>query len=187
MIPGLDEKEPNMKLKWYGALFSSILIFVSFCGAANTENHGKKYQKWLKQAKAHYAQMKPLPPVHPQRVRKDQLQSPVTTCIAEVNAATPIDVSCTIPSETSFYGLYLYLKNGMDDDQGFNWKLCGDVEGDLCPGANGSWYTAENFLQEDGGQWGVQVRVVPFTSCNGGPCVVRGRMIVLIGGTKQKP
>ena len=77
----------------------------------------------------------------------------------------------------------------MDDDQGFNWKRCDpdfDVSGEHCPGANGSWAWGD-LVAEDGGQYGVQNRVVPFTSCNGGPCVVRGRVIIWISGTKQKP
>jgi len=73
-------------------------------------------------------------------ISRGLLQSPTTTCIVEVNAATPTDVSCTVPSEG--YYSELFLKNGMDDDQGFNWKPCDNapsVDGAICPGANGTW------------------------------------------------
>lgn len=193
MIPAPAEKEPNMKLKWYGVLFSSIVFVVAFCGAADTaQSHGQLYERWLAEAKARYANQSSKPG-QPQRVsNKNQLQSSTTTCIAEVNAASPTDISCTVPSEG--YYAELFIKNGADGDQGWNWKPCDNassVTGSICPGANATWYI--NWpLPEENGQYGIQERLVPFTSCNGNPCVVRGRMIVTFGKLKssiekQKP
>ena len=176
-----------MKLKFYGTFFSLIVI-VAFCGATNPQEHGKLYEKWIAEAKAH---RRPPQPGQPQRVaNKDQLQSPTTTCIAETNARTPTEVSCTVPSEG--YYAELFIKNGQNGEQGFDWKPCDTAppESAICPGANGSW-NVEWPLPEEGGQYGIQELLVPFTSCYG-PCVVRGRMIVTFGKLKsstekQKP
>lgn len=184
-----------MKLKWYGVLFISILSVVAFCGAADTpQSHGQLYEKWLAEARARDAKRSPQPGPPQQVTNKDQLQSPTTACIVEINARISTQVSCTVPSGAGYFYSELFLKNGLDGSQGFNWKPCDYLvppDSALCPGANGSWYLDWPPLPEEGGQYGLQRTLVPFTSCHG-PCDVRGRVIVTFGKLKssmekQKP
>jgi hypothetical protein len=152
----------------YCMLASSILLAASLYGAAQ-----KQDTKWLADAKAYYAKLK-LGPLH--AVPKDQLTGATTECIAETNATSPVDLACSLPAGSKYY-FELMAKNGVNNDQSFNWKACETNPNFMCPGANGSWFGLGE-LQEDAGRFSVQGRIVPFTSCDGGPCPVRARLKV---------
>ena|SRR5258708_4378556 len=92
------------------------------------------------------------------------------TCIAEVNAATPIDVACTIPGNAKF-NIQLFAKNG-DESSAFDWKTC-NVGGDFkCQGVAVGWANRTD-VNVDSGMKAVQIRVVPATSG-----IFRGRLRV---------
>jgi hypothetical protein len=98
----------------------------------------------------------PLGPLH-----ASAITGPAQECVAEVNAATAIDVACSIPSDAK-YDFKLYAKNGVDASGGFNWVTCSTASPYLCPGVSGSWANGGE-LPEESGRMAIQFRIVPFS------------------------
>lgn len=107
----------------------------------------------------------------PAKISNLNAGQPVSTCIAEANAGSPVDLACSIPSN-ALYSIELFAKDGDENSGGWNWKNCQTSGAYRCPDAAAGWSGLGEIPEGGTGMKSVQARLVP----DGG--VKRGRLKV---------